>query len=99
MILTLALVGLIPLAYAGYRLGRGSSLDDKVVLSAGLVGVLSAAVLGLVPGLIVGGGSFLLGRGLSVEGGRGVALVLGGTAVLGFPFLLMGLFYLASLNA
>ena len=96
MTLTLGLVGLIPLAYATFRLGRGALLQDKVVLTTFVIGCVGSALLGLVPGLIVGGGFYLLGKGTVVEGGRGVVLVLTGSAILSFPILLVGLFYLAS---
>jgi hypothetical protein len=96
---TFALVGLVLLGYAAVRLGRGADPSDSWVLGTGIVGLISASYFGLVAGLIVGGGCYLLGRGTGVEGGRGVVLVLMGTGLLAIPFLLVGLFYLATLNA
>ena len=91
-------MGFIPLGYAAFRLGRGATLGEPPVLVAGIVGLVCAAYWGILGGLIVGAGCYLVGRGTRVSEGRSVVLVLMGIGLLAIPLLLMGLFYMASLN-
>lgn len=92
------LVGLVPLAVAAFLVGRHPGRRSLPVMAAGLIGLLLAAPLGLVLVVIVGFGAFLLGRGSSSRGVGRVALLLAAMGILGLPLMLIGLFYLASLN-
>jgi hypothetical protein len=99
VIAAFALLGLVPLAVATFLIGRHPGRRSVPVLAAGLIGLLLAAHMGLVLVVIVGFGAFLMGRGSSSRGARRLGLIVAAVGILGLPIMLVGLFYLASLNA
>ncbi len=96
--LLLGLLGLIPLGVAAFELGRNPSSPNRTILIAGFVGLLLSFMLGILAMLIVGIGTLLIGRGTRAAGAGQAAYLVSGAVILSFPFLMLGLFYMASLS-